>query len=446
MGVYGMDPITIGLLSCVLLVFLCAIRIPIAYSLGAIGAVGLTSYLGFDAAFQYVALRLHTVVASFTFTAVPLFFMMGFFAVKAGLTTEAFYAARIWLARLPGGVASAVVAACAMFGACSGAGLPAAAALGKIAVPEMVDNGYDPKLATGVVASASPLAVLIPPSIPMVIYGGITDTSVARLLIGGIVPGVLASLVFMIGITLFVLRFPNAAPSTAGMSFTWNDRLAALKKVWGIIALFILVAGSIYNGWATPTEAAAIGAFGAMLLCWSVGRLSMPALKDALYETVRMCAMVFLIIAMAQIFSAFMTRIGVIQQVVDIVKSSHMGVVQFFVIITIMYIILGMFIDSTSMIVLTMPAVFPIARSFGLDPVWFGVIMIIYIEMAAITPPLGITVYLVKGAVGDLVSLWDIFKGSFMFFCLWILILIVLFAFPDTVTWLPNLMKGDTIL
>jgi C4-dicarboxylate transporter, DctM subunit len=432
----------LGLLACLLLIFLCAIRIPIAYSLGAIGAVGLTSYLGFESAFEYVALRLHTVLASFTFTAVPLFFIMGYFAVHAGLTTEAFYAARIILSRLPGGVASAVVAASAMFGACSGAGLPAAAALGRIAVPEMVNMKYSPRLATGVVASATPLAVLIPPSIPMVIYGGVTNTSVARLLIAGIVPGIFASLVFMAGITIYVMRCPEVAPVSAG-SFTCGERMNALKNVWGIVFLFILVAGSIYMGWGTPTEAAAIGAFGSMLLCYATGKLSWKAVKSVLYETVRMCGMVFTIIAMAQIFSGYMTRVGVIQEIVDIVKTSHMGLVQFFVVITILYIILGMFIDSTSMIVLTMPAVFPIAMSLGLDPVWFGVIMIIYIEMAAITPPLGINVYLVKGAIGDLVSLFDIFKGSAMFFCMWILILAVLFAFPQIVLWLPNLMKGE---
>ncbi len=437
-----MDSMQIGVLSVVLLIGLCALRIPIGYTLGLIGAVGLTSMLGFESAFNYVAMRLHTVIASFTFTAIPLFFLMGYFAIHAGLTTDAFQAARVWLARLPGGVASAVVMGCAVFGACSGAGLPAAAALGRIAVPEMIALGYSPGLATGVVAAASPLAVLIPPSVLMIIYGGITNTSVARLLIGGIGPGILATVMFIGGITLAVKMRPSLAPSSAGLSFSWRERMGALKSVWGVLLLFLAVVGSIYMGLATPTEAAAVGALGAMLLAVSMRRLDVPKLKDAAYETARISAQVFLIIAMAQIFSAFITQTGAVDEVVAWVLEMQMTPAAFMVIISIVYIILGMFLDSTSMIVLTMPAVFPVIQALGLDPVWFGVMVIVYVEIAAITPPLGITVYLVKGAIGDLVDLWDIFKGAFMFFIMWIAMLFILYAIPNIILWLPNQMKG----
>lgn len=436
-----MDPVQLGVISALLLIVFCLLRIPIGYALGLVGLAGLIYSMGFEQALNYSALKLHSVLANFTFTAVPLFLLMGYFAVHAGLTTDAFEAARIWLARLPGGVASAVVTASALFGACSGSGLPAAAALGRIAVPDMVRSGYHPRLATGVVASATPLAVLIPPSIIMIIYGVITETSISRLLIAGIIPGIFASLVFMVGITLWVLYNPKIAPPYA-IRFTWRERFGAAHKVWGIGALFLLVVGAIYLGWATPTEAAAFGAFGAMLLAIGMRKLNLPLFKDSLYETVRTTGMIFLIVGMANIFAAFSVRSGVIPQVVDWIIRFNPDKILFLIGVSVLFVILGMFLDSISMMVLALPAIYPMIVALDIDPVWFGVLVVIFVEIGAITPPLGLSVYVVKGVVGDLASLWDIFRGCGLFLFMWFIILATLIAFPEMSLWLPTLAKG----
>jgi len=435
------DTVYIGVILIGALVICFFIGIPIAYSLGLVGLVGLISLYGFEGALDMTVLKIWSFVGSFTFTAIPLFILMGFYALYAGLTKDAFEAARVWLGKLPGGLASAVVLASALFAACSGSGLPATVALGRIAVPEMIDIGYDKRLATGVVAASTPLAVLIPPSIIMILFGILTETSIARLLIAGILPGILAATVFIIGITLLTWRRPQMAPPYPGV-ITWRLRFTQSSKVLGIVVLFVLVIGSIYLGWATPTEAAGFGACGALLLALGLRRLGWRDFKQSLYETLYVSGFLFLIIAMASIFIIFMVRSGVVEVLATFLIGLEVSPIMLMVILSVLYIILGMFIDSISMMVMTIPIIYPVLVAMDINLIWFGILMVIWIEIAAITPPFGICVYALKGALGEMIDLWDIFRGCFFFLGLWILILGICIVFPQISLWLPGLMKG----
>jgi C4-dicarboxylate transporter, DctM subunit len=436
-----MDPLNAGIIGCIALVVCFFLGIPIGYSLGIVGFSGLTYLFGFEAAVIFSLRRLHDFLASFTFTAIPLFVLMGYFALYADMTKDAFTTARMWLSRIPGGLASAVVVASALFAACSGTGIPAAAALGRIAVPEMLEHKYDRRLATGVVAAATPLAVLIPPSITMIIYGILTETSIARLLIAGILPGILAAVVFIAGITLRAWLNPTLAPAYPG-EVSWALRLKELRKIFGIVFLFLLVIGSIYLGLATPTEAAGFGAFGTLLLGIARRRLGWKEIAHSCYDSVIVCSTIFMIIGMASIFNVFLTRTGVITSLGTVLVNLNLSPLGMLVVMSTFYIILGCFLDSISMMIITIPIIYPLLTAMKIDLVWFGVIMTIYIEIASITPPFGITVYALKGALGDLIDLWDIFRGCFFFFWMWIIILAIILLFPQLSLWLPALVKG----
>jgi len=436
-----MDPLGVGVIGCIALVVLFSIGVPIGYALGIVGFSGLTYLFGFDAALGFSIRRLHDFLASFTLTAIPLFLLMGYFALYSDLTKDAFTAASTWLSKIPGGLASSVVVASALFAACSGTGIPAAAALGRIAVPEMLANKYDRGMATGVVAAATPLAVLIPPSITMIIFGILTETSIARLLIAGIIPGIVATAVFIAGITIRTWRNPALAPAYPG-EISWTLRLKALRKIWGIVVLFFGVIGSIYLGLATPTEAAGFGAFGALLLGVARKRLEWHEIKSSLYDAVMISATIFMIIGMASIFNVFLTRTGVIGALGTVLVNMDLSPIGLLLILSVFYIILGCFLDSISMMIITLPIIYPLLVEMKINLIWFGVIMTIYIEIASITPPFGITVYALKGALGDLVDLWVIFKGCFFFLGLWMIILAIVLFIPQLSLWLPELVKG----
>lgn len=436
-----MDPITMAGIVVGILILLFFLGLPIALSLGVAGFIGLLSFYSPDQALTLIARRMHDYLASFTFTAVPLFILMGYFALHAGFTREAFNSARLWLGKAPGGLASATVAASAMFAACAGSGLPAAAALGRVAVPEMTNAGYDKRLAAGVVAAATPLAVLIPPSIVMIIYGVVTGASISRLMIAGIIPGIVAVVVFMIGITLLAISRPDLTPPLKG-EFTWRSRFSSLKHLWGICILFAGVIGSIYTGWATPTEAAAVGASGALLLALVARRISKENILSALTETALLTATLFLIIVMASIFTVYIVRSGAVEYVAEAVVGLDLGLFALMLLLSFIFIFLGMFLDSVSMIVIAMPILLPILQHMDVDLVWFGVILIIWVEIAAITPPFGISVFALKSAIGDTIELWEIFAGALFFVLLWIIILLIVITFPQLSLWLPTFMRG----
>ena len=435
-----MDPFVLGVIGIIATVVLIMLRFPIAFVLGGIGSIGIVWIFGFHTALAYVPHQLYSYISKFTFTAVPLFLLMGYFAFYAGLTMEAYDAARAWVGRLPGGLALTTIGGCAIFAASAGSSLAECAAMAKIAVPEMRRSGYSERLATGVVASAGGMAVVIPPSIIMIIYGVITESSIGELLIAGVMPGILYFALFAVAIVGWAYLNPSSAPREIAADTSWKARRASIKKIWGILSLFVVVIGGIYGGLVTPTEAAALGAVGAIVLAYMRKKLDWETVKMALGETVKASAMIFLLLGGASIFTLFMSASGVISSATEGLINLGFSPLLLMVTLFLLYIVLGMFLDSISMMILTLPLVLPILESLNISIIWFGVIMCMIVEIGCITPPMGLNVYVIKGALGKSVDLTDIFAGALPFVILEILIVIILYLFPSIALWLPSMM------
>ncbi len=437
-----MDPdLMAGIVGIVVLLILMVLRCPIAFALVLVGTGGLVYYMGLVPAITYVPAQLFKYLAKFTFIAVPLFLLMGYFTFHAGLTGGAYRVARNWVGHLPGGLGIATVLANAAFGAAAGSSLASCAAFSKIAVPEMARSGYSMRLATGIVASAGGLAILIPPSIIMIIYGILTETSPGKLFIAGIFPGLVY--VAVIGCAIIPLvRF----------SATWKlqakvppppplkQRLSESRKMWGILVLALLVIGGIYTGLVDPTEAAGLGAFGAMLLALVLGKLNRVAFKDSVSSTLQASSMIFLLLAGASVFSTFLTLSGVMERVTTAIIKLDVPLAALLGLLAILYVILGMFLDSISMMVLTLPFVTPIMLDKGIDFIWFGVFITVLVEVGAITPPVGLNIYVMKGVLRDEISLEELFIGAAVFVPLILIVLAILIFFPELATWLPEKM------
>lgn len=448
-----MDPVLLGTLGLVAMLVLVALRVPIAFGMGFVGffgtilAVGwrpgreFDFWRGFEAAFAFMEFEPYSFVASFPIIAVPLFLMMGYVAFHAGFTRDIYYTARVWLSRLNGGLAIASVAGCAMFAAVSGSSLATAAAMGKLAVPEMLRYKYDKGLATGVVAASGTLGSLIPPSILMVLYGIFTEESIGQLLLAGLVPGILSALIYALMIWIRATINPDLAPRVEGVS--WNERFLALKDTWSIIVLFVLVMGGIYSGFVTPTEAAAVGCAGAWGLGFLSRRLTREKCKLASIETVKQVATVFALVIGAKFFVGFISLTGVAGALTEL--ATGLGDVHPLWImlgLSLVYIILGTFIDPLGLMLLTLPVVTPVVENLGYDLVWFGVIMVKFLEIGLITPPVGLNVYILKGVVGDSVRLEKIFTGILWFLLMDVFTLVILIMYPQISLWLPQAMMG----
>jgi len=436
-----MSKLAIALIGLLALIGLIAIRTPVAFALALVGFSGLLLIGGQGLALTFVGGDLYSAVASFSLTAVPLFLLMGHFAYHAGLTRAAFEAARIWLSRLPGGLAMATVLACSIFGAASGSGIAAAAALGRITVPEMLRYGYDKGLATGTIASAATLAVLIPPSVVMIIYAVFTEQSVGRLFIAGIIPGIVSALLYMVMLYVRVRLKPDLAPSIDYRA-TWGEHLRAFSQVWGIGLLFVLVIGGIYTGFVTAAEAGALGAFGALVLMALARRLKWDTFRESVVSTARTTGMIFLLFVAATIFTRFVAISGVPQMLSGLIIDIGAPPVVLLIALCVLYIFLGMFLDSISMMLLTLPVLLPILIDLDVNLIWFGVLIVKVVEIGAITPPFGVTVYVIKGVVGDQVRLEEIFRGVGWFLVMDLIMLALLIAFPAISLWLPETMMG----
>jgi len=423
------------------LLALIAIRVPIAFALALVGLGGMFALVGQDASFAMLSTTLYSSIANNTLTAVPLFLLMGYFAFHAGLTRAAFSTARIWLAGLPGGLAMASVAGCALFGACAGSGVAAAGAMGRVAIPEMLRYGYDRKLACGSIAAAATLAVLIPPSIVMVVYAILVEASIGRLLMAGYIPGILSALILMAMIYVRVRVDPSLAPEVP-VKPTWADRISSLKDVWGITILIGLVLGGIFSGFVTATEAAALGALGALILMIVAGQFNKATFKDALLETARTTAMIFLLLVGASIFTGFMALSGLPQKLAQVITDANLSFAMVMLIICIVYIFLGCFLDSISMMLLTIPVLLPVLKTLDVNLIWFGIVIVKLVEIGCITPPFGITVYVVKGVVGNSIPLEEVFRGIWWFLAMEIFTLFILIMFPTISLILPNIMLG----
>jgi len=437
-----MDPLTIGYLGCAAFVSLICLRVPIAYAMAVVGTLGLFSVYDFFAVFKFVPFELYSNTSSFTLAALPLFLLMGYLAFHADLARDSYEAAKAWFGRVPGGLAVGTVYGCAIFGACSGSSLATCAVFSKISVPEMIRSGYNRKLSLGVVAAGGGLDVLIPPSIIMVIYGVMTETSIGQLLIAGILPGILYACVFAAAIALACWWKPELAPPIENIDTSWPAKWAAVKNLWAVAALFGLVLGAIYAGWATPDEAAAVGVVGSAALLAYRRRFSWATVKGATIDSAKASAMIFLLLGAAAIFSKFLSVTGVIATLTKAVMGLGLPYWGLILGLIALYLVLGCFLDAISMMILTMPLVAPLITAHGQSLVWFGVFISMMIVIGAVTPPLGLNCYVMKAALGKEVELNEIFAGALPFVGLMLVIALILAAFPAISLFLPGMMAG----
>lgn len=445
-----MDPHSAALLGLSVMVFLMLARVPVAASLlttGTLGLVIMTGSMGDQFSFQlglkrtlgFLSSDPYSFVTSFTLIAVPMFLLMGNFAFYAKATTEAFETARIFLSRLPGGLALATISACALFASISGSSLATAAAMGRLAVPEMLKARYDKGLATGVVAAGGTLGALIPPSILMVIYGVFTETSIGRLLVAGILPGLLTAAMWMLMVTIRARLQPDIAPRL-NVRYTWAEKFASLSGTGQFILLFIVVMGSIYTGLATATEASAVGAAGMLALGWFRRKLDKEGFKTSVLDTLRQSSSIFAIAIGAKVFVGFVAYTQIAADLASYVAHLDLHPAMLLLMISLAYLVLGMFMDPLGIMLLTLPVVVPVIKTLGYDLVWFGVIMVKYLEIGMITPPVGLNVFVLKSAIGDAVKLETIFRGIAWFLAVDCVTVAFLIAFPGFVTWLPDLV------
>ena len=434
-----LDPAVAGIISVALLFAALAIGVHIGVALGLAGLLGTYLAVGPDAALGQIATIPFSTTNSFTLAVIPLFILMGSLATQASLTTDLYRAAYSWLGRLPGGLAMATTLASAAFGAACGSTVVNAAVFTRMALPEMTKFGYDKRLSAGCIAASGTLASLIPPSILMVVFAVITEQSVGKLLIAGLIPGVLSAAIYMLGIYVRVRRNPSIAP-IPDIRISWEERFKSLYGVWGIVFLFLLVIGGIYTGLFTPTYAGAVGAFGAFLIVIGKRRLSRKTLLDTFKDAGVTTSVIFIIVIGGIIFARFLTYTGLVASVSESLLSLELDPYLYLLSFALIYLVLGMLIDPIAIMVMTLPVMFPILVGAGFDPVWLGVIAIKLAEISLITPPVGLNVYVVRSASPIPLSLEDVFAGIWPFLLLDFFTLGLLIAFPQIVLALPNLM------
>lgn len=437
-----MDPIDIGLIGSSIFVLITFLRVPIAYGMFIVGLGGLMFVYPPDSAFQFLPTGLFSYTSNFTLAALPLFILMGHLAFYADIGKDAYDAAKAWVGRVPGGLGVGTVYSSAVFGACSGSSLSEVAVFSKIAVPEMVKAGYNRRLATGVVASAGCLGVLIPPSILLIFYGILTETSIGQLFIAGIVPGIVYAIIMATAVMSVCFLFPSIAPRSNAFDTSWLAKLRTFKNLWAALLLFVIVLGAIYTGWATPDEAAAVGVVGSLFIVYLRGKLSLSMLKETAIESAKASAMIFLLLGGGSIFATFLSSTGVVGATTSFVIDLDLPFWGLMIGIVLLYLVLGCFLDALSMMILTMPLLAPIIEAHDMSLVWFGVVVTMMMAIGAITPPLGLNCFVMKGALGDTVDLKDIFMGSIPFVALMLATVGLFVAVPDIVLWLPELMKS----
>ncbi len=434
-----MSPEVIGLLGLLALFILLAMRMQIGFAMALVGFVGFIILNNFQAAMGVLGLEPFKITADYTLSVIPLFLLMGEFANESRMGAELYDMLYKWIGFLPGGLAMATVGACAFFAAITGSSLATAAMFGMIAYPEMRKLNYAETLATGCIAAGGTLGILIPPSSVLIIYGILTEQSIARLFIAGMLPGILLALIFM-G-TIFVITKRRPELGAPGPRFTIKEKVTSLKATWGIILLFILVIGGLYTGWFTPTEAAGVGAFGAFVLALLKRSMGWKTLVASLKGTVRSTAFIFGILIGAMVFQYFMTLSQIPEKLASWIVMIGVGRYVVVSAIILAFMVMGCFMEGLSIMFLAVPIVYPIVIRMGFDPIWFGVIITLTMEMSLITPPVGVNVFVLHGVVKD-VPMYTIFRGILPFWIAMIICIVILIIFPQIALFLPNTMMG----
>jgi C4-dicarboxylate transporter, DctM subunit len=427
----------VAILGFVVLFVLMLLRVPVGMAMGLVGVGGFAYLSGGGPALKIVGHTSMRTVTDWNFAVVPLFLLMGSFATTSGMSRELFRGANAFLGHLRGGLGIATIAACGGFAAICGSSVATAATFSRVAYPEMRRFGYPQSLATGVIAAGGTLGIMIPPSTVLAVYGLITEQDIGKLFVAGIIPGIVAVAMYMLTITVIGYARPGFLP--AGPRSTWHERLVGLRGIWATLLLFVFVLGGIYGGVFTPTEAAGMGAAGAFLIGVARRRLSGPDILRSLLEATRTTAAVFTVLIGAILFGYFLTITQTPQKVTELLTGLGLGRYGILAVIMIMYLILGCLMDALAMIILTVPIIFPVIKQLGFDPIWFGVIIVMTVELGLIHPPVGMNIFVIKSVVDD-VKISTIFYGVLPFIVTDILRLILLIAFPILALWLPSKM------
>lgn len=431
-----MSPVTIGIIGIVFLVILFVLRMPVGFAMALAGLVGFSYLVSLGAGLDILARDIFYTSSSYSLTVIPMFVFMGCIASGAGMSKRLYDAGYLILGRLRGGLAMATIAGCAGFAAICGSTNACAAAMGKVALPEMKRYHYDDSLATGTVSAAGSLGILIPPSTIFIVYGIMTEQSIGKLFIAGVFPGLILAALFIAAVAIVCWRNPSLAP--AGEATSWKEKLDGIAGVGEMLVLFLLVICGLFLGWFSPTQAGGAGAAGALLIGLVRRQLTWEGFLNAVKDTLRITCMIMVIVAGAMVFGHFMAVSNIPLILADWVGAMPFTPVAVMAVIVLIFLIGGCFMDSLAMIMLTVPIFYPAVVALGFNPIWFGVIIVLVVEMGVITPPVGINVYVVKG-IADGVPLETVFKGVWPFLIAEIVTVGILMAFPQIATFLPSL-------
>ena len=431
-----MSPVTTGIVGLCTLLFLLGLGMPIGFVMLAVGFVGFAYTATFSGALHVLVNVPFTLISSYDYAVIPLFIFMASLCLSTGLGQSLFRMAHTWLGRIPGGLSIATIGSCAVFGAASASSIATTATIGTVAIPEMQRYKYDPGLSVGCVAAGGTLGIIIPPSGILMIYGILAQQDIGKLFVAGILPGIVLSMMFIIMIAIRVWRKPSLAPM--GEKTTLKTKVRTiLDSVEMLVLIFVVIVG-LMVGWFTPTEAGAVGAFGALILSLVRRRLTWEAFKRASVDTVRTGGMIFVVLMGALVFTAFLAVTTIPMQIAEWVSGLGLPPMVIMILILIMYLLLGTFLEEMSMILLTLPIFLPLVNSLGFDLIWFGIIIVLVVVMGMISPPVGITMYVVKGIAPD-IPMATIFKGVLPFWGITIVFTGLLLAFPQLALWLTEI-------
>ncbi|MGB6751672.1 MAG: TRAP transporter permease [Xanthobacteraceae bacterium] len=427
----------VAIIGFVTLFALMLLRVPVGMAMGLVGVSGFAYLVGGTAALKNVGLTSMRTVTDYTFGVIPMFLLMGAFVSNSGMSRELFRVANAFVGHFKGGLGIATIAACAGFAGISGSSVATAATFATVAYPEMRRYNYPQSFATGVIAAGGTLGAMLPPSTVLAVYGIITEQDIGKLFIAGIIPGLIAAAMDMITIVIIGKLRPNFLPATPQHS--WKERLAGLRDIWATLLLFAFAIGGLYGGLFTPTEAGGMGASGALLIGVARGKLTRPEIRRSLLQAVRTAAAVLTVLIGALLFGYFLTVTQTPQKVTEFLTGLGLGRYGVLALIMLMYIVLGCLMDALAMIILTIPIIFPVITQLGFDPIWFGVIIVMTVELGLIHPPVGMNVFVIKSVIPE-VSFSTIFAGVLPFIVTDIVRLVILIAFPILALWLPSHM------
>jgi tripartite ATP-independent transporter DctM subunit len=430
----------IGVISIGAIVLLVLLRVPVAVAMGTVGVIGYSIVDDWSAALNRLAATPFELSEAYSLSVVPLFLLMGAVASQSGMSQDLFRATNALFAGRRGTIAMAAVGACAGFGAICGSSLATAATMSRIAIPEMRRLGYDERLATGAVASGGTLGILIPPSVILILYAIIAEASVAELFAAGLVPGLVLTALQVIVIWALVTWRPDLAPP-AGTKASWPERLRDIAALWQVATLFVIAVGGIYAGFFSPTEAAAVGALTAIVLGWVQRKISWASLLSAFAETVRTTAVIFIIVLMAFVYSYFLVLTHLPQSLVAFVQAAAWSPLAVMLALILFYLILGCFLDALGMILVTVPVFLPLVLELGYSPVWFGILLVLVVEIGLITPPVGMNLFVIKAQQPE-IAIGTLYRGVLPFLAAGATLIVLLLIFPALALWLPALLFG----